>query len=233
MPRPASSEESSDSTSDSHHSNINLDESIRKFEQTLVDRGINPTEHTNNTLAWDHEGLDQTPRKPHVSEGESDEEYLEYLKALDPCQGNDDNAFAERVNSFLKLYNQKNLETKEKSKERPVLQTEVSSYSVEPTEGDSNVYESFSESHLTSTPGPFLAPGAQSTPFTPFQEKCIPTLDKLIKERKRNIVPRRLQSGWRATGKTGNRQGILMVREKSGKKQGILSEIREFLRDCD
>ena len=47
------------------------------------------------------------PACTHVSEGEEDEELLKNLEALDPCGEFDDDAFPQRVQNFLRQYEEK------------------------------------------------------------------------------------------------------------------------------
>lgn len=49
------------STNKKEELRIDLERSIRQFEESFINRGIDPSELTNHTLAWDHEGLDETP----------------------------------------------------------------------------------------------------------------------------------------------------------------------------
>ncbi|XP_043481864.1 ribonuclease H-like [Leptopilina heterotoma] len=110
-----------------NHPCIDLDKSVQKFEEFLAKRGVNPSNLTNQTLAWDHEGIDTTRRKPHVSEGESDEEYLELLKNVDPCQDYNDNDFGKRVNDFLRNYNQSRQKKRQEEVEQPVAEADAKS----------------------------------------------------------------------------------------------------------
>ncbi|XP_043484722.1 ribonuclease H1-like, partial [Leptopilina heterotoma] len=82
---------------------IDLEKSIKKFNESLGRKGINPIDLTTRSLAWDHEGMDESivNRRNCVSEGKSNEELLKDLEEQDPCGDYDDKLFSSRINEFL------------------------------------------------------------------------------------------------------------------------------------
>lgn len=80
-----------------------LEKSLNKFNKSMVRRGMDPLDLTNKSLAWDHEGMNEdASRRNCISEGESDEEFLQKLEDEDPCGEYDDLAFSSRVSNYLK-----------------------------------------------------------------------------------------------------------------------------------
>ena len=83
-----------------------LQKSFSQFDNSVMKRGVNSSELGTESMLWDHEGMDDNVQLSctHVSEGEEDQELLEKLEALDPCEEYDDQAFYERVQKFLQEY---------------------------------------------------------------------------------------------------------------------------------
>lgn len=81
-----------------------VNEFINKFN-SLTGTGANVSNLTNNTLFWDYEGLDNASRRQCVSDGENDQEHLDYLRNQDPAEQYDDD-LSKRVKEFLDKFNQ-------------------------------------------------------------------------------------------------------------------------------
>lgn len=81
-----------------------VEKSIRRLDTTVASLGLNASDRRNNTLFWDYEGLECSPRKQYVSDGENDKEHLEYLKSLDPMTECEDGLPA-RIKTFLDNFN--------------------------------------------------------------------------------------------------------------------------------
>ncbi|XP_051161523.1 uncharacterized protein LOC127281712 [Leptopilina boulardi] len=236
-PPPPDSEESSesedeqeketktqDNPTDPSDQDDSLQRSIKRFDESLKQRDLNSFEQSNQTLAWDHEGMGRTPKKRiHVSDGESDEDYLQYLESLDPCGEGDDGEFATRVKRFLDNFNKKRESNREQDhtprvesipplvceppstsgilKDTPVTshpcpgrkQSVVRFQDMPEVIEEASVNDSIAASLPAFTPGNLPAPGAQSTPFTRFQEKESEEQTEEVR-RRANIVPRRLHS---------------------------------------
>ena len=83
-----------------------LQKSFWQFDKSVMKRGVNSSELGTESMLWDHEGMDENVQLSctYVSEGEEDQELLEELEALDPCEEYDDQAFSERDQKFLQKY---------------------------------------------------------------------------------------------------------------------------------
>ncbi|XP_051153829.1 uncharacterized protein LOC127291410 [Leptopilina boulardi] len=177
-----------------------LEKSFQQFDKSMQNRGF---DQTNLTLAWDHEGMDKEFTRPeltHVSEGENDEELLDTLEALDPCQNSDveDDAFTERIRKFLDNYNKRqvsNVEIENSPRPSPTLpakQIEGRQSTVR-FRDDPDVMHSPAKDYsqwqgsIFQTPGFSVIPDAQSTPFVYMKTNG----SKMGK--KSSVVPRRLQ----------------------------------------
>ncbi|XP_051155718.1 uncharacterized protein LOC127278183 [Leptopilina boulardi] len=219
-PRPVDSEESFESSSDTEVErestipNVSCNQSSQLVEPS-VNAGATQSYIYDQTLMWDNEFMNKTQRsRAYVSEGENDEEYLEQLKAMDPCEETNDDVFAERVNKFLESFNknrgnarspEQELDTQaipstivpstsETLKDTPMTSHPLSreTRSVVRFQELPEVIEENSANFPVFTPGSSTAPGAQSTPFTRFRKEDVTKPDE--NKRKPNIVPRRLQS---------------------------------------
>ena len=106
-----SCEESNDDNDDNGNVDLatlkkDLKNSFTQFEKSIEKKGLNVSKLNPHSLYWDHKGMDVEtyPVCTHVSEGEEHEELLKNLEALDPCGKFDDDAFPQRVQNFLRQY---------------------------------------------------------------------------------------------------------------------------------
>ena len=86
-----------------------LQKSFSQFHKSIEERGLNASDIGIESMAWDHEGLEESayPLCTHVSDGEEDEELLEQLESLDPCEEYDDDVFTKRVQDFIQKHEEK------------------------------------------------------------------------------------------------------------------------------
>ena len=128
-----------------------LQNSFTQFGKSIEKSGLDLSKLNPHSLYWDHEGMDVEtyPVCTHVSEGEEDEELLKNLEALDPCGEFDDDAFPQRVQNFLRQYEEKVFEA--------VAETDIGRQP--------------SRRSLSTIPGSSVGPDARSTPFSVAEER--------------------------------------------------------------
>lgn len=202
-----------DSTNEKDHLIDEIEDSINIFNSTFASRGIDLTNPTNNTLLWDYEGVNCSPQKGHVSDGDDNQENLNCLETLNPSMDIDDE-LSQRIITFLNNYNQirsalrsevekgsspqeiQHILNPKTSKETPVTTRSPERRSVVRFRDISEVIElpkNDSVKFQLPTPGLFSIPGAQSTPFTRFRGTQIQK-NILDEGRERVMAPRRIQT---------------------------------------